>query len=78
MASDRVQQDGTSAGSLVDYKAELIQFPKDRIVRRKPMQRMLQQRVTRYMVDFEVTAMVAFSTASYNLEGPRRRTEDQA
>lgn len=71
MASDRVPQDPTTEGSLVNYRAELIAFPKDRIVRRKPMQRMLQQRVTRYMVDFDVTAFVAFITAKDKLEGTR-------
>lgn len=64
--------------SLVDYKAELIPFPKNRIVRRRPMQRKLQERVTRYMVDFDVTAFVAFWTASDRLEGLRDRREDLA
>ena len=61
--------------SMVDYKAELIRFPKDRIVRTRATQRKLQERVTRYMVDFDVTAFVAFSTARFKLEGDRTGSE---
>ncbi len=64
--------------SLVDYKADLIPFPKDRIVRTRAMQRKLQEMVTGYLVDINVSVFAAFMFASSKLEGPRNRTEDLA
>lgn len=76
MASDRVQGN-TPQSSVVDYKAELIQFPQDRIVRTRVMQRKLQDRVRAYM-QFDVSSFEAFTLAREKLEIPRNFVEGLA
>lgn len=77
MASNRVQG-STPQSSVVDYKADLILFPKDRIVRTRSQQRKLQERVARYVVDFDVTTFEAFTAACYKLEGIEVHSGDRS
>lgn len=69
MANDRVQRKSTNNGSLVNHKAELIRFPKDRVVRTRAMQRRMQPLIERYITEVRVSPFVAFCVARAKFEG---------